>query len=249
MMNLELPGKSWPYLMAHRGNSTLCPENTLAAFQKAIEEGADIVETDLHLTADEAFVCIHDATVDRTTDGSGAVAEMTLEELKALSASYGRPGFADERILTLDELLAYVSGKCALALELKTDRFLEPEVCRALVQKLSQAGMIGQVVIISFSLSQILAVQSAAPEIPIGLIGPREAAPCPDVQLLGPTWPLLQQNPDYVAQAHRQGQRVCPLDEESDSRLEIYQQMGCDVILSNNAGETARAMRALGFRS
>jgi glycerophosphoryl diester phosphodiesterase len=58
--------------MAHRGNSTLCPENTLAAFQKAIEEGADIVETDLHLTADEAFICIQ-SHVDRTTEGSGAV--------------------------------------------------------------------------------------------------------------------------------------------------------------------------------
>jgi glycerophosphoryl diester phosphodiesterase len=61
--------------MAHRGNRVLCPENTLAAFRQALADGADILETDLHLTADKEFVCIHDATVDRTTNGSGAVVQ------------------------------------------------------------------------------------------------------------------------------------------------------------------------------
>ena len=64
--------------MAHRGNRVACPENTLAAFRRALDDGADIIETDLHVTADGEFVCIHDATVDRTTDGRGPVAGMTL---------------------------------------------------------------------------------------------------------------------------------------------------------------------------
>ncbi len=73
--SLHIPGKTKPYIMAHRGNRTACPENTLAAFRRAITDGADILETDLHLSADQVFVCIHDPTVDRTTDGSGAVAK------------------------------------------------------------------------------------------------------------------------------------------------------------------------------
>ncbi|MHB8933580.1 MAG: glycerophosphodiester phosphodiesterase, partial [Bellilinea sp.] len=103
--SLELPGRNKPYVMAHRGNRVHCPENTLASFQRAIDEGADIIETDLHLSADDNFVCIHDATLDRTTNGTGPVADKTLEELKQLSASYGRPEFEAERIPTLDELI------------------------------------------------------------------------------------------------------------------------------------------------
>ncbi len=121
-------------------------------------------------------------------------------------------------------------------------------MCHALVQKLSQAGMIGR--------RGHLLQPEADPRGPERRTGaPHRAdraagsSTLPRVQLLGPTWPLLEKNPDYVARAHRQGQRVCPLDEESDSRLAIYQQMGCDVILSNNPGETAKAMRALGLRN
>ena len=99
-------GRPRPYLMAHRGNRVACPENTLAAFRHALADGADIIETDLHLTADGVFVCIHDATVDRTTDGSGEVARMTLAELQGLSAACGRPDHAAERVPTLAETAA-----------------------------------------------------------------------------------------------------------------------------------------------
>ena len=106
MRELTLPGRTKPYVMAHRGNRVLCPENTLSSFSKAFEEGADILETDLHLSADGVFMCIHDATVDRTTDGSGPVSAKILAELKQLSASYGFKGFENERIPTLAETAA-----------------------------------------------------------------------------------------------------------------------------------------------
>src|SRR5262245_40832238 len=102
-MKLELPSKTKPYVMAHRGNSISCPENTLAAFRRAFKEGADLLETDLHLTSDGVFVCIHDPTLDRTTLSSGKVEEMTLGQLKQASACYGRSEFADERNPTLAE--------------------------------------------------------------------------------------------------------------------------------------------------
>ena len=78
-----------PLLIAHRGGSGLAPENTLVAFRQAVDDwAADMIELDVHASADGHCVVIHDPTVDRTTNGSGAVAEMTLEELKRLDAGY-----------------------------------------------------------------------------------------------------------------------------------------------------------------
>ena len=149
---LSIPGRPKPYVMAHRGNSAACPENTLAAFRRALADGADIIETDLHLTADGVFVCIHDGDVDRTTDGHGPVAAMTLAEVKTLSASYGRPEFAAERVPALGELCAILPADVVLALELKTDRFLEPDVCRKLADELAAARVLDRTVVLSFAL-------------------------------------------------------------------------------------------------
>jgi glycerophosphoryl diester phosphodiesterase len=80
--------EDWPVNFAHRGASAQAPENTLEAFRMAVEAGAGGLELDVHMTRDGGIVVIHDATVDRTTDGSGAVAEMTLDELRNLDAGY-----------------------------------------------------------------------------------------------------------------------------------------------------------------
>lgn len=101
---LDLPQKG---LCAHRGAMTHYPENTLVAFQAAVDHGAHMIEFDVHLTRDHHLVIIHDGTVDRTTDGQGAVANMTLEEIRNLDAgSWKDPKFANEQIPTLKETLA-----------------------------------------------------------------------------------------------------------------------------------------------
>jgi glycerophosphoryl diester phosphodiesterase len=242
---LELPGRSKPYVMAHRGNRVHCPENTLASFQYALDEGADILETDLHLTADGVLVCIHDATVDRTTNGSGAVAEKTLAELKGLSASYGRPEFEDERIPTLEEVIRLIPPDRALALELKTDRFLEPEVGRQLIQELRDGGILERTVLLSFHLDYLQAVQQQEPQIPIGLISLSRFLPPKGVQLTGVFWPVLLLNPFYARLAHRKGQVTCPLDPTPDARLGWYKRMGFDAVLSDDPGKTTSLLRSL----
>jgi glycerophosphoryl diester phosphodiesterase len=246
---LGFPGKTRPYLMAHRGNRVACPENTLSAFRQATADGVDIIETDLHLTADGVFVCIHDATVDRTTDGSGAVAEKTLAELKTLSAAYGRAEFEAERKPqrqfrppTLAELADLLPDNVALGLELKTDRFLEPEVCLRLAAELTGHGIRDRTLVLSFSLARLQAVQAVAPDVRIGWITLSRPWPLPDVQLLGPFWPLLFFNPFYVWLAHRRGQLVCPLDPTPDRRLRFYRWLGCDAVLSDDPGATRRAL-------
>jgi len=239
---LNLPGRIKPYVMAHRGNRVACPENTLAAFRRALADGADILETDLHLAADGEFVCIHDGTVDRTTDGHGAVADMTLSELKSLSASYGRAEFREERVPLLSELAAILPNDAALALELKTDRFLEAAVCGRLVAELDRVGVRDRTVVLSFSLERVLSVHAVSSDIAAGWITLSKPWPLAEAQLLGPFWPLLVLNPLYVWIAHRRGQVVCPLDPGPDGRLWLYRLLGCDAVLSDDPAATCRAL-------
>ncbi|MEJ2678139.1 MAG: glycerophosphodiester phosphodiesterase [Gemmatimonadota bacterium] len=115
-----------PLLIAHRGGSGLAPENTLAAFRQAAERWpVDMMELDVHATVDGHCVVIHDATVDRTTDGQGAVAELSLAELKTLDAGYrfeldGEHPFRGRgvQIPTLDEVLDALPG-LRLTIEVK----------------------------------------------------------------------------------------------------------------------------------
>ncbi|MBM3131915.1 MAG: hypothetical protein FJZ95_02630 [Chloroflexi bacterium] len=240
---LALPGKPRPYVIAHRGNQVACPENTVAAFKRALTEGADILETDVHVTADGAFMCIHDATVDRTTNGSGQIAEMTLKEVKALSAACRRPGFEAERIPTVAEAAALITNNAAIALELKTDSFLETTVCQRLIAELEETGVRNRTIFLSFSLNRLRALREMAPDIPIGWITMSRLWPLGEPQLLGPVWPLLLINPLYVRLAHAHGQLVCPLDPTPESRLRLYQWLGCDALLTNDPGKTIRALK------
>jgi len=101
-------------IYAHRGASIELPENTLAAFQRAIDLGVEGIELDVHLSADGVPVVIHDETVDRTTNGVGEVNTLTVEQLHALDAGNG------QYVPTLDEVLALVAGKLHVNVEIKT---------------------------------------------------------------------------------------------------------------------------------
>jgi len=116
------PDNSRPRIqvMAHRGLSSRYPENTVLAFAKALELDIDSVEFDVHRTRDGALVVIHDAKLDRTTDGNGPVADRTLAELKALDAgSWKATEFAGERIPTLDETLDVMARRPGIMLNVE----------------------------------------------------------------------------------------------------------------------------------
>ena len=127
-------------LIAHRGFSSRAPENTFAAFDLALREGFDHFELDVRLTADGAPVVIHDATLDRTTDGSGPVAAATLEEILRLDAGLwfqGDDTYRSERIPTLADLLERYREKAHIHLELKSS---EPELPTTVAAMLGTSG-------------------------------------------------------------------------------------------------------------
>ena len=239
----ELKGRIKPYVMAHRGNRMRCPENTITSFRQAVRDGADIIETDLHLSLDGEFMCIHDSSVDRTTGGTGPVSEKTLKELKALNA--GHYAKVNERIPTLRETIEVIPDDIALALELKTDAFLDPAVCIRLAKILFEKGILDRTVVLSFSWDRIKTVKSVLPEICAGLISFTRITPPKGPDVLGPYWRLLMANPLYVFLAHLQNQAVCPLDKDPDSHLRFYKFLGCDAVLTDDPAKTAARLRAL----
>ena len=107
-------------VIAHRGASAYAPENTIAAFGLAHEMGADWFELDCTLTRDDEIIVIHDDTVDRTTDGTGRVVELTLEDLKKLDAgTWKDPKYAGERLPTLLESLNFARDRIGVYIEIK----------------------------------------------------------------------------------------------------------------------------------
>lgn len=146
------------YVAAHRGWCEKYPENTLLAFRKAIELGVDQIETDVRMSKDGVLVLIHDAALDRTTNGNGAVCEKTLAELRELSAGIKKsPEFESERIPTLKELMELVKDHATMTLDIELKVYPEDfgdtayTVCDAILSMLEEYGYKERCVINSFS--------------------------------------------------------------------------------------------------
>lgn len=157
-------------VVAHRGASVEEPENTLAAFDRAVASGADAVEFDVRLTADGAAVVLHDADVGRTTDGTGPVGALTLAEVQRL-----RIATAHE-VPTLDDALRLLSGRVAVDIEIKNlpgeHGFIADgdPVVEATLAALERTGFVGSVLISSFNPASIAHARALAPELPTGLL-------------------------------------------------------------------------------
>ncbi|MBA2244402.1 MAG: glycerophosphodiester phosphodiesterase [Gemmatimonadetes bacterium] len=161
-------GEPGPLVIAHRGSAALWPENTLYAFERAAALGTDVMETDVRATADGVLVLLHDATVNRTTDGSGAVAALTLAELKRLDAGArwspdGGRSFPHRgqglTVPTLAEAFAALPGM-RFNLEMK-----EPTLAAPLCQALREHGMARQAMVASFSDSALGEFRRLCPEV------------------------------------------------------------------------------------
>jgi glycerophosphoryl diester phosphodiesterase len=146
-----MKGNTMTLNIAHRGASAQAPENTMAAFEKAVELGADVIELDLHVSCEGELVVIHDVTLDRTTDGQGPVHARCLQELKQLDAGrwFGKD-FAGQCIPTLVEVLNRFAGKVPLALEIKAGSAFYSGIEERLVSVLREHQAISQVAVASF---------------------------------------------------------------------------------------------------
>ena len=160
-----------PTIFAHRGSSASAPENTMAAFELALQNGADAIELDVKLTADGHVVIIHDQTLDRTTGKPGNVRECSLAEIQLLDAgSHFDISFKGERIPTLSELFEKIGDRTKYNIELTnyaspTDSL--PEKVAALVKRYALSE---QILFSSFNPLALIRVRRKLPQNPIGLL-------------------------------------------------------------------------------
>lgn len=241
MFDLRSAALGRPWIIAHRGASGEAPENTLAAFRLALEQGADLIETDVHLTADGTPVAIHDHTVDRTTNGRGLVGQMTLAQIKELDAgSWFSTPYAGERILTLDELLEWAAGKTPVSIEIKNGPVYYPEIEDRVIDALRRHDMIGSAIVISFDHAAILRTKQRCPELVAGVLYACTPVAASTLALqaradcLLPHWSNLTR--EMVEEAHSHNLAISPwvVDREEEMRWTLAQ--GVDAIASNFPG-------------
>lgn len=137
------------YVVGHRGAAGLMPENTIRGFRYALDLGVDYVECDVHLSRDQQLVVMHDTTVDRTTNGRGAIRDLTMMRIRSLDAGNG------EQVPTLDEVLETVRNEVHLLIELKG-----MGVEQATVEAVRAQGMVEDVTFSSFSLDRLAALRA-----------------------------------------------------------------------------------------
>lgn len=157
---------------AHRGSSAICPENTMAAFAKGLEQGATGIETDVQMTKDGRLVLIHDESVARTTGAEGLVKDYTYDELAKLDAgSWFGADFRGERIPLLEELLELTKNRGTIVnIELKNGSIQYPELEKRVIETVRHYNMSEQIVISSFNHYSLVECKHIDPDIRTGLL-------------------------------------------------------------------------------
>ncbi|SFK31486.1 glycerophosphoryl diester phosphodiesterase [Halobacillus dabanensis] len=160
--------------VAHRGAAGYAPENTIAGFDLAVDMKADYIEIDLQRSKDGELVLIHDTTVDRTTDGTGKVGDLTYEQLKSLDAgSWKGEKFAGEPIPTFEEILDRYYGKVGILIELKAPQLypgIEEQVAEVLKERNLDKPQNEKIIIQSFNFESMKKMDKLLPKVPIGVL-------------------------------------------------------------------------------
>ena len=158
-------------IYGHRGASGYAPENTLEAFRLAMEMGADGFELDVHMSKDGALVVIHDESVDRTTDGTGLVRDLTLAQLKALDASCGMEAYKGAKIPTLDEVFDLIRDtRHIVNVEVKTDEWFYPQIEEKCLALAKEKGVEDRILYSSFNHYTLLKLRQLQPDAKLGML-------------------------------------------------------------------------------
>jgi glycerophosphoryl diester phosphodiesterase len=235
------PGKmgdrmAHPWVIGHRGASAHAPENTLVAFRRAVELGASAVETDLRVTRDGKFVLLHDARVNRTTDGRGRIDQLSFDAVRKLDAgSWFDKEFAGERVPTLGEALG-LAAELDMWLYLELKIALEGSLPFALAEELRRSGRLHRVVLLSFDPAALSLMRATDPRLLTGLLvgraGPTiEAARRAEAQLVAPRYKRITRR--MVRRAHEAGLNVATWTVNTRQEMRRMLGLGVDGIMTD----------------
>jgi glycerophosphoryl diester phosphodiesterase len=255
-----------PHVVAHRGASVDEAEHTLAAYRRAIDDGADALECDVRLTRDGVLVCVHDRRVDRTSTGRGVVSTLELSDLAELdfgSWHHGEeaPDMDRRQVLTLERLLETVRDcdrRVELAIETKHPTRYAGLVELTLVDLLARFGLTHpdrdgrhRARVMSFASSSLRRVHALAPGVPTVYLMDRVPLRLRDGELppiasaAGPSLRALRAFPSYVERVHAHGREVhvWTVDDEDDVRF--VNDLAVDVIITNRPAAVMQMLERL----
>lgn len=246
-------GPRRPRVVAHRGNSSVAPQNTLAAFEAAWRAGADAIELDVQLTADGDVVVIHDDTVDATTSGSGTVARLRRSAIRALDAgSWFSPAYAGQRVPTFAEVVELVLRRPGIDLLLELKGSWTVEQVRRVTGPMRFAGITDRVVGQSFWPETVAALRDADPGLRRGLLvaslDDDVLAWCDklDVVTCNPLGTLLVEDPGVVRRLHDDGREVSVWTLNEPSHWAAAVDLGVDGIITDRPDRLAGWLAAQG---
>ncbi|MFD6454785.1 MULTISPECIES: glycerophosphodiester phosphodiesterase [unclassified Nocardia] len=241
-----------PFVVAHRGASAARPEHTLAAYELALQEGADGVECDVRLTRDGHLVCVHDRTVDRTADATGLVSELTLDELRDMN--FGTDD-APQGVLALSDLIGLVldwrTRPTKLFIETKHPVRYGALVENKVLAELQRFGIAtpasadhSRAVVMSFAATAVWRIRRAAPLLPTVLLGESSrflgggAATTVGATAVGPSVKTLREHPELVDKAAAAGRATYCWTVDDPEDVTLCADLGVSWVATNHPGRT-----------
>ena len=236
-------------IQAHRGASAYCPENTLEAFSKAIEQGADGIELDVHLTKDGEIVVAHDARIERVSDGTGYINDLTLKELKSLNFGKLSTDGLVCRIPTMAEVFSLIKPSGLMVnIEMKTTERLYLELPEKLIALTEEYSMREYVLYSSFNHYSLQQIKKIDPKAKIGLlyqlgmVDPWVYADYVGAYAIHPHYYVIAALPETVERCHENGIKVNVWPVSETEAIDLMLNCGVDGIISNKP-DMAKACR------
>ncbi|MBY0148410.1 glycerophosphodiester phosphodiesterase family protein [Neobacillus niacini] len=229
--------------VAHRGASGYAPENTIAAFDKGVDMKSDYIEIDVQRSKDGELVIIHDTTVDRTTDGTGRVKELTFEQIRSLDAgSWKGEEFKGEKIPTFDEILDRYHGKVGILIELKAPELypgIEAQVAQELTERNLDKPQNEKIIIQSFNFESMKITNSLLPKVPIGVLTSNRAHTTEQAlkefatyaDYVNPSYGIVSK--ELVDQVHSLGMKIQSWTVRSQEAADFLLEMNVDGIITD----------------
>lgn len=236
-------------IFGHRGAMARAPMNTLAAFELAIEQGADGIELDVHLSHDGQLVVIHDDSVDATTDGQGKVADLTLDQLKRLDAgAWFSDEFAGQRIPTLDEVFEAFGDKLFVNVEIKSSRETVDRLEKRLADCVRRHNMRERIIVSCFDPVILRRVKQMMPKVLMGFLYVPDM-PAEHYLSLKDSWhearhPLhVMVDEGYMNWARAQGYYVNVWTVNAPERARQLKRLGVNTIMTDDPATIISALR------
>lgn len=244
-----------PKILAHRGANHYAPQNTMPAFLKAIELGADGVENDVHLTKDGVLVICHNYDIDQTSNGTGFISDYTLKELKKFDfGSYFSEDFAGTQIPTLDEFLDIAGGFEIINIELKSPKQAGTDIIRKTIEAVKSFNLFDRLIISSFDDRLLVEAKEIDKNVKTGLLYEPSSekieailddtvgfAKSIGADALHPFVGYVDE--DYIEEAHEAGLIVNPWTVNLEKACKKLSEWGCDGIITDTPDVVAEYIK------